>query len=165
MSEESWRPIPGFEGEYEVSDQGRVRSLDRIVMCCGPEKGMYESVKKGKILSCSTQKRGSYQTLPIKGKTFKVHSLVLLAFVGPRPKDHDVCHIDGDARNNNLSNLKYGLRSENNYDCAIRDGFRVTREQVQFAKKSGASGRKVAAYLGISETHVRNIRSKARIYG
>jgi len=54
-----------------------------------------------------------------KYKSFKVHCLVALTFIGPRPEGLDVRHLDGDQVNNNLANLAYGTRSENAGDMVL----------------------------------------------
>jgi hypothetical protein len=99
---EEWRDIPGFNGNYQVSDLGRVRSL----LAFRPQTGWYSKIT---IKKPSNGKR--YAQLPIEGKTFLVHRLVLLVFVG-ESKLH--CnHKDGNPRNNRLDNLEYCTPSEN----------------------------------------------------
>jgi hypothetical protein len=107
VSMEQWRTIPGYEGLYEVSDQGRVRSARR--------RGT-----SGKVLAHKQAKRGGYLTVSLlrncKQTTRPVHSLVLGAFVGLRPADAEIRHFDGDPTNACLSNLAYGTHSENVLD-------------------------------------------------
>lgn len=114
---ELWTSIPGYEGFYEVSNCGNVRSLTRFVPY-GRHKGM---TYKGKDLSLFVS--GSYLSVKLAKagvtRTVYVHELVLLAFVGPRPPMEDRCeirHLDGDKTNNHLSNLKYGTVKENAAD-------------------------------------------------
>ncbi len=108
---EDWRPIPGYEGMYEVSDRGRVRGLDRI----RPDG----KLQKGRILAEWLNKGYPSVTLTklaVQTK-FSVHGLVLLSFVGPAPKDKPVArHLNGIKTDNRLANLKYGTYSENAYD-------------------------------------------------
>jgi hypothetical protein len=112
---ERWLPVVGFEGQYAVSDLGRVRSLDReVVTANGATKRL-----KGKMLAGHANWLGyRYISLPVQGgeKKRKIHILVAEAFIGPRPPQHDVCHRDGDPKNNALSNLYYGTRKENMAD-------------------------------------------------
>ena len=110
---EIWKPLPGYEGSYEVSDHGQVRSLDRH--CLG--KDGRSEFHAGKILKPWSQRRGSYLAVSIRdgSRTVKrtVHSLVAEVFLGPRPPKMDVMHLDGDRRNNAVENLRYGTRKEN----------------------------------------------------
>lgn len=111
---EEWRFIPGFEGYYEVSNHGRVRSVDRVVQT---RQGLKRY--RGVLRKTSTGS-GVYEQLPLSvddvQTTVYVHSAVLLAFVGPCPQGMEVCHNDGDPRNNHLSNLRYGTHVENTKD-------------------------------------------------
>ncbi len=119
MSEE-WRDITGYEG-YQVSDLGRVRSLDRIVPY---GKGSSKRLK-GKILKPSDYKSRPYQAIPLsvesKPKLYRVHRLVTRAFLGPCPDGYEVCHGPHGKLDNRLSNLSYGTKSQNQLD-RYRDG-------------------------------------------
>jgi hypothetical protein len=109
---ETWRPIPGYEGRYDVSDQGRVRSW----------LGWGKPVPH--VLACDRSSLGYVRvTLHLSGRqsTITVHRLVMQAFVGPPPEGLEVRHLDGDRTNNRLSNLRYGTASENMQD-RIRHG-------------------------------------------
>ena len=119
MDDERWSPVPGYDGLYEVSDQGRVKSLDRIVRSrWGTDKPL-----RGRILQQSSQGRYLVVTLYREGKPkmFMVHHLVLLAFIGPRPDGLQGLHFDDDASNNSLGNLRWGTPADNMHDC-IRNG-------------------------------------------
>jgi len=106
---ELWQPICGFDGRYEVSDQGNVRSWTKH--------------KRGALLKQSPGP-GGYLTVGLadpKGvsHTQRVHRLVLEAFAGP-PEIDQVCrHLDGNCRNNRLSNLRWGTQSENIRDAVM----------------------------------------------
>ena len=112
---ERWKPVNGYEGIYEVSSHGRVRSVDRIVT---RSDGQVRSLK-GKLLRTPLNQRG-YQvvTLCIHGKcrVRTVHSLVAETFIGTRPEGMEVCHNDGNPTNNHVANLRYGTRSDNILD-------------------------------------------------
>ena len=107
---EEWLPIPGHEGHYEVSNHGRVRSLDRVLTY---ENGRVQQ-HKGQILTL-TPDRGGYLQVKI-GRRKLVHRLVLEAFVGPAPENQECRHLDGDQKNNHLTNLRWGSRRENSLD-------------------------------------------------
>ena len=110
---EEWRPVLGYEGVYEVSDQGRVRSVPRT-----DRRG---SRWKGKLRSGVPQ--GKYGHVGVmlfkdrKGVKKYVYRLVLEAFVGPCPAGHEACHNDGDTANNCLTNLRWGTRQDNVHDA------------------------------------------------
>ncbi|MDK7147208.1 NUMOD4 motif-containing HNH endonuclease [Corynebacterium kroppenstedtii] len=115
MSKERWRPVVDYEGIYEVSDQGRVRSLDRIIT---QHDGMKRPMR-GRILRQQVRDDGHTQVvMKYMGvaATRKVHRLVAMAFLGPCPEGMEVCHNNGNPADNRLSNLRYGTRSENMYD-------------------------------------------------
>lgn len=118
---ESWLPIPGWEGWYEVSDLGRVRSVDRWVSYSDGRKRFYP----GQVLSQQGARQGRHPQVCLcrnKKYTFReVHSLVLEAFEGPRTPGLECCHYDGDPSNNKLSNLRWDTRSANSLD-AVRHG-------------------------------------------
>ena len=118
---EEWRPIAGFENFYEVSDCGRVRSLDRIVM---RRNGAPKTIS-GRILTPYPVATKGYQTVSLYDRGRRsprsIHGLVLEAFVGPRPSGMVGCHNDGDVENNHLGNLRWDSQGENNQDT-IRHG-------------------------------------------
>lgn len=115
MIKETWKAISGFEGHYEVSDLGRVRSLDRTVVC----RGGKTRISLGKILLNQTDRYGRlYVNLSKNNKQKKYynHILVALTFIGERPENYDVCHIDGDFTNNKLSNIRFDTKGQNSLD-------------------------------------------------
>lgn len=119
---ENWLPIPGFEGLYEVSDVGRVRSVNRLVKhrCDGLKR------LRGKMIAQRPGLKASGHLKVIlyrdgKGHPLWVHRLVLEAFVGPCPDGLMALHADDDPKNNTLSNLSWGTRSQNLLD-AVRNG-------------------------------------------
>jgi hypothetical protein len=115
MKSEHWLFIPGYVGLYQVSDQGRVRSLSRR-----------HSVQPGGTAVVDAEivvphKRSSYQGVSLIGKqggsrAHYVHRLVLEAFVGPCPPGMETRHLNGDPSDNRLVNLAWGTPSENNLD-------------------------------------------------
>lgn len=109
---EEWRPVIGWEGRYQVSSRGEIRSVDRIVTDYTGATRTF----KGRKLKAYAKDSGHLQvTLPDRRK-YKVHHLVLEAFVGPRPDGLVGCHNDGDATNNNASNLRWDTQVENMRD-------------------------------------------------
>lgn len=120
ITNEEWRPITGYEGLYEVSDQGRIRSRDRIVY---HPKG--DLTLKGKIRKIRIDKNGySHITIYKEGisKTFLVHRLVAITFLGDfTDQGLEVRHGPIGNSDNSLSNLSWGTPGDNESD-KIRDG-------------------------------------------
>jgi len=115
VTRERWLPVVGWDGYYEVSDEGRVRSIDRIV-----SHRMYKSMHlRGKMLSGCPSATG-YLSVSLssgnKHQIRKVHRLVAFAFLGDPVPGQEVCHNDGDPSNNVVSNLRWDTSSENRYD-------------------------------------------------
>ena len=113
-----WRPVLGYEGFYEVSSDGQVRSVTRQV----PYGRHGCTIYKGRPLKTFSSKNG-YKCVKLalrcNTKTAYVHELVLRAFVGPRPvieERSEIRHLDGNKNNNSLANLKYGTIKENAED-------------------------------------------------
>lgn len=117
---ERWVPVVGYEGLYEVSDAGRVRSLDRVVRRA---VGGAEYVQPGRVLRPGTHRQG-YMLVCLRGKqgkrTHKVHRLVLIAFGGDRP-GLKVRHRNDIPGDNRLENLTWGTQADNMND-AVRNG-------------------------------------------
>lgn len=111
---ERWLPVVGYEGAYEVSDQARVRSLDRA--------GSDGRRCAGRILKWQTVKGHAYVRLCNgRVKSFHVAAVALEAFVEARPVGMQALHRDDDPWNNTLGNLYWGTPTDNVADC-IRNG-------------------------------------------
>lgn len=114
MSAERWLPIPGWHGFYEVSDQGRVRSVARVV----PRASTPQLVRERVLKSPPASHGYPRVNLCHEGKYVQrtVHSLVLEAFVGPRPHGMEILHGNGVCTDARLANLRYGTSAENKAD-------------------------------------------------
>ena len=136
---EEWRPIEGYEGLYEVSSYGRVRSLDR-----------YDSrnhFRRGRILKLSYDTVG-YLIVGLhsngKAKTYLVHRLVAQAFI-PNPDNlPEVNHIDEDKMNNRVDNLEmcnreynsnFGTRNDRIRATSIKNGYWTGLSEEEYRKK------------------------------
>lgn len=121
-AEEIWKDIPGYEGRYQASTLGRIRSLDRRVKCA---HGATRLVN-GRILKPAASRNDPhlYVVLGHGAVGSPVHQLVARAFHGPRPKGQEVRHLDGDPQNNRADNLSYGTRTENLLDIYRTGGAR-----------------------------------------
>lgn len=119
-SVEQWRSIAGHEGAYEVSDHGRVRSLDRTI---GGQKPGSTRRWKGRVLTLVLAEGYQKVSLSKDGEVRQHHVavLVLEAFVGPRPPSLEACHWDGNPENNYRPNLRWDTGSANALD-RIRHG-------------------------------------------
>jgi len=116
---EAFKPIPGCPG-YEVSNLGRVRSLDRVVIkrIRGIDR---ENNLKGRLLTFRKHSQG-YRAVSLgNGKQATVHSLVMLAFVGERPDGAWINHKNGDKADNRLENLEY-CTPKQNQEHAVHTG-------------------------------------------
>lgn len=113
MTEEKWRPVVGYAGAYEVSDAGRVRSVDR--------RDMRGRFIKGRVLKVRLLPNGRPRiTLALDGSRVDAYTyrLVLEAFQGPCPPGMEALHWDDDISNNTLANLRWGTRTENMRDMS-----------------------------------------------
>lgn len=115
---ETWKAVPGFEGLYEVSDLGRVRSLDRTIETDCRWGGRITRRYRGQILKETKIDGYAHLTLysPSGDRTAEVHVLVAAAFLGPRPAGQEVCHNGGYGLNNALRNLRYDTIRNNHAD-------------------------------------------------
>lgn len=115
---EVWKDIPGWEGYYQASTLGRIRSVDRHVLNRGDLHFL-----KGVILRdapCGkTGHRGVVLCRDSEPKTLRVHQLVMWTFRGHQAEGIDVCHNNGNPEGNRLSNLRYGTRADNFADKRI----------------------------------------------
>ena len=136
---EEWRPIEGYEGLYEVSSYGRVRSLDKYV------KSGYGSyrLRKGKILSPGIRPDG-YLVVSLQYKMFRVHRLVAQAFILNPDNLPQVNHKDENKANNRVDNLEWcDSKYNNNYgtarirakETAIKNGYFTGLSKKEYMKK------------------------------
>lgn len=173
---EEWRSVLGYEGYYDISNFGRVRSLDRMCYAGG---GRFRCVKP-KILKLRDNGRG-YLAVNLYDdngpKRYKIARLVLAAFIGPCPKGMESCHNNGNKRNDKLENLRWDTRQANAQDKIIHGT--TTRGELDVASKLTevevieikevllgnslkGQGRRLAERFGVSEATISFIRSGKR---
>ena len=146
-AEERWLPVVGYNGLYEVSDFGRVRSVERWV-----RHGHNTMLIKSRVLRPKPAKYGHLTvTFSREGVlvTHYVHRLVLTAFVGHPPADHQACHFpDPDPSNNKLDNLVWGTAKENHRHMTIH-GTKPKGESHRSAKLTEAQVKEILSRLSI----------------
>lgn len=107
----NWLPIKSFEGFYEVSETGLVRSLPRIIQAVTFNGVKYQRKIPGKVLSTALNIRTGYTHVSLyrgaKQFTFTIHRLVALAFLNNPNSFAEVDHLDGKKTNNEVSNLEW----------------------------------------------------------
>lgn len=165
MKKEIWKPISGFEGTYEVSNFGAVRSLDREIVHNTYKETAKKKTQfnKGKILTVRYNNRGkgyAYLMLYLNSKHYKrfVHRLVAQAFIDNPENKAEVNHIDGNPRNNNVDNLEWTTRKEN-LAHAMATGLVDCRRKIRSISKDGTvlkfdSVKSAAKHFGCNRTSI-----------
>lgn len=139
--QEVWKDIPNYEGLYQVSNLGKIKSLERKV-----KKYNGERIVRERILKQSYEKKYMHVQLSKNGKTITrlVHRLVAETFIDNPNNLKEVNHIDANTRNNNVNNLEWCTRYEN----------------MQHAKQMGLikhnSGEKCYWYKKYGKEHTRS---------
>jgi HNH endonuclease/NUMOD4 motif len=165
---EEFRDIPGYEGFYQISDEGNVISLVRLT----PD-AIARGVRKAKqSLAFGKNRQGRLQvTLCKEGftKRFQVHTLVLLTFVGPCPEGMECRHLDGNHLNNRLGNLEWAthevnMRDKQRHGTEVRgeDHFKakLTEVDVRQIRASTATERELAFTYAVSQVAIHYIRTR-----
>lgn len=176
MQDEIWRPVVGYEGLYEVSDLGRVRSLDRMVDH-GRYRAGHRRLQRGRVLrpGHSGRKGNQYRVVQLccEGAVLArtVHLIVLDAFRGPCPEGMEGCHGDGDREHNTLANLRYDTPAANQAD-RVKHGTdqlgennasaKLTTEDVRAIRACGGSREAVADVFGVNGSTISKIRRRER---
>ena len=174
---EHWKPVVGFEGFYEVSDYGSVRSLDRFVTgVWGRSKKIQTQKRKGRILKPHVNdKRGGYRYVNLqkhgKQNMRRVARLVCAAHIGPCPEGMQVRHLDGVASNDRLKNLCYGTPKQNSDDRIIHGTLLqgekspnsiLSEADVRRIKYGGEKRSVLADAFDVHPNHITNIRCGLR---
>ena len=163
------KPIPGWEGLYEVSDEGDVFSVARVVRFADGRVRSYPAVQRKLHIAQGYLK----VTLKAQGRSARLHVHVLVAatFLGPRPEGMEVCHNDGVKTNCHAANLRYDTSAGNKADRVLHGtacrgeygpGARLTTEIVRAVRQAEGPLRAIAKQFGLSLTHVFNLRAGKR---
>lgn len=169
---EEWRPIEGYEGRYEVSDLGRVRSLPRTEHSADGRR-----IVKGGILR-PNQNRDGYLQVGLRkngrsGKTWRapVHRLVAVAFHSDARDElhHEVAHLDGNPANARADNIKWVSKAENMAHKRLH-GTHIEGERHPHAKltnqdalhilESGESDKVLAERFGVRPQTIKRIKNR-----
>lgn len=158
-----WRPVPEYEGIYEVSENGQIRR-------CVDKRNH----RAGKILAQHLTHDG-YCRLTLhkdcESRMFTIHVLVAAAFIGPRPSGLQVNHKDANKLHNNYLNLEYATGQENQQHASVhglaahgeRGGnSKLTWKRVdrlRFMWMNGVPPKRLSAIFGVSAVQVGNIVS------
>lgn len=139
MEDGVWRDIKGYEGLYQISNLGNVRSLDRKIRF---NKGV--SIKKGQLLKPVLTRKGYLKvelSKESKGKRFYVHRLVALHFIENSLNKPQVNHINGIKTDNRVENLEWCTNLENQRH-AIKNGLVNQEQRIKQAIKMGEVNKK-----------------------
>lgn len=169
MSNEIWKPVVGYEGKYEVSNLGKIRSLYREQEFSA-RWGIAKMRFPAKDMILSNTKLGyMYVALSKDGSSVKhlVHRIVMSAFVGN--SELQVNHKDGNKGNNTLENLEYctssqnhrhsidvlgNKRGENNYASLLKN------EDIFVIRKDTRKLREIAADYGVTLQAIHNVKAR-----
>lgn len=151
--DEEWKPIPGYELFYEVSNYGRIR--------CSPTAPPRKGNRRGKILIAYATEEGYLTThlcVNYQQASMLNHVAVALAFIGPRPEGHHVDHINHNTSDPRLCNLRYLLAAWNTSQPGQQNAMsKVTEHEVAAIRrlsKSGISQRQIAWAFQLSEANI-----------
>ena len=166
---EIWKDIAGYEGLYQVSNLGRIKSLDKRI----PSKlrNQVYTVKKGKMLVPNCNNNSGYFKVRLtkEGKTFNclVHRLVAEAFLQNNDNKPQVNHKDGNKLNNKVENLEWSTNKENRkhalannlHVCGEKCTWsKLTEENVIFIRANkDASAKELAEKFNVSVSTIKDI--------
>ena len=155
---EQWRDVIGFEGIYQVSDCGQIKSIQ---------------TGKFKKITINKHNLRPYLALWKNNRQLicKPHKLVMDAFVGPRPVGMECCHNDGNPNNNHLNNLRWDT-SKNNHADKVKHGTtnrgercgaaKLAQKQVDEIRQDNRLQRLIAADYGVYQNTISRIKNGKR---
>ncbi|MBD9544254.1 HNH endonuclease [Ensifer sp. ENS04] len=158
---EVWKPVVGYEGLYEVSDMGQVKSLN------------YRMTGREQILKPQLSGKGYHSVLLSRnGKQVrrKNHQLEAEAFLGPRPEGKQVCHRNSNKLDNRLSNLRYDTQAGNfadDYSLERHPASRMSNETrleiIALWDQGDYSKERLARQFGVSATTIAKLVNSTNV--
>jgi len=172
---EEWRPVVGYEGLYEVSSLGQVRSVARVVKRPNGE----QRPLKGSLLKPGVHRQGYLFVILFKEgkrKYCTVHRLVAIAFLGQQPEGHVVCHGSKGIKCNEATNLSWGTYKQNSGPDRLRDGTdkrgekhhnaKLNEMQVRVIRRllesKSMTQKEIAAIFGVTQSTIGYIKKGKR---
>lgn len=158
MSKEEWKPVVGYEGYYEVSNYGRVRSLDRPARFVSKNGMESMRVVRAKPIACTVAKKSKRVSVMLSKcggkKRIAVHRLVAFAFVkNDNPEEYtEINHIDENPSNNRADNLEW---------CNRKYNMTYGKMQEVYARKRSP----VIASDGVTETYYESVKDASKAMG
>lgn len=152
-----WLPVVGFEGYYEVSRRGQIRSIERAEFVDSVRTGGHLRVRKSRLLRSQVGSGGrEFVTLQKKGayRRCTVHRVVGLAFLDNPHNKPEINHKDGNPLNNHVDNLEWCTRQEN-MDHAIRTGLTRKGEYNGGSKLSSHDVLAIVEQLSLGRTQTK----------
>jgi hypothetical protein len=171
---EKWLPVVGMEGFFEVSDAGRIRTVEREVRFVSKKGNEAWRTKKPHIMHTQLINSGYdlvHLSIDEVRKARTVHTVVAEAFIGPRPKGMDVCHNNSDKQDNRAVNLRYDTR-KGNFSDKLANGtiygcnrnFKLNPSIANFIRfvddGTPEFARRAAFAFGVKVQTIRRIRTK-----
>ena len=165
-----WKSVLGFEGYYEISENGIIKSLEKEVNNSKTTK----RVVKERIRKPYVTKKGYVQIMLSKHKInykFYIHRLVAINFIDNPDNKLEVNHIDGNKQNNHVSNLEWCTRSENNkhsFSIGLKKATKgslsgmskLTEEEVLEIRNSNLSRRELRLKYKVGTTTIQGILTR-----
>lgn len=162
MENEVWKDIKGYEGLYQVSNLGNIRSLNAMINCKGA-RGIDKHIRYGRVLSKAIGTTGYYIIVLSKNsktKQARIHRLVAEAFIDNPNNYPCVNHIDGNKLNNNVDNLEWCSHSHNNKE-AYRLGLKKSTWKGKINKENPNS--KPIMQFDLEDNFIRNWESAEQV--
>jgi len=174
---EIWKAVVGYEGMYEVSNLGSVKSIERVTQRVQKGSVVKQPIKESLLTRRPHVDTGHLQVMLSKNgrrQNQYVHDLVTRAFLGPKPAGMQVCHGDGNSGNARLSNLRYDTPTGNASDRLLHgtdargannpgaklDEAKVRRIRVLISE--GLSTTEIGKQMNISRQTVNDIKMGRR---
>ncbi len=161
-----WKDIPGYEGKYQVSNTGLVKSLPRLVRGRSRSGTEFQRRVPGRILKPGKYCTAGHESVVLgRGENGSpVHQLVALAFMGPTSEGMEILHNNGNPKDNKLSNLRFGTRTDNILDV-YRQGKRWRKVGIDEVKEirtrlnKGERGVDISRDMEISQQIISKIKT------